>query len=187
MEPEPLSALERAAAEFAALLPGIAPDRLTAATLCAEWDLRALLNHVVRGTLMYCSVVRATSEPDRALDYLGDDIAAAFASASAEFAALMAVPGALERLYEGRRGPSSGERLVGMRILEYLVHGGDVANATGQAYSPPDDLVDACIALALESEAERPRGADGPYAAALPVVPGARSAARLAAFFGRQP
>lgn len=187
MESGPLLALKRAAAELAALLPPIAPGPLTAATPCAEWDLRALLNHVVRGTLMYCSVVRATSEPDRTLDYLGDDAGFAFASASDEFAALMAAPGALERRYEGRRGPISGERLVGMRMVEYLVHGGDVAIATGQPYSPPDALVDGCIALALETETARPREAGGPYAAALPVSPGAPSAVRLAAFFGRQP
>ena len=84
VEPGPLLALKRAAAELAVLLPAIAPGPLTAATPCAEWDLRALLNHVVRGTLMHCSVVRAKSEPDRTLDYLGDDAAFAFASDARE-------------------------------------------------------------------------------------------------------
>ncbi len=48
--PDPRAQYERAADQMAALIDAVRPDRLGAPTPYAEFDVRALLGHVVRGT-----------------------------------------------------------------------------------------------------------------------------------------
>lgn len=184
---EAIDDLKAVAERLSVLVAGTRPEQLSAPTPCSEWDVRALLNHVVRGTLTYTATALGEAEPDRSADYLGDDPAAAFRLAYSGFLDTMSKPGALEVTYQNRRGPVSGERLVQTRSLEYLVHGWDLAQATGQVPDLPEDLVATCIALNEEMERERPREPQGAYAPARPLQVGATTLEQLAAHFGRTP
>ena len=62
-------------------------------------------------------------------------------------------PGAMEAPCAVSYGPVPGEIYCGHRILDVLIHGWDVAKATGQDTTLPADLVEACFAI-VEPQAE---------------------------------
>jgi uncharacterized protein (TIGR03086 family) len=77
---------------------------------------------------------------------------------------------------------------VGVVALnEVLVHGWDVAVATGQRYRPDDDAVRTCLDLALRIAAEAPAMRDAMYAPAVPVPDDAPLLDRLIGQAGRDP
>src|SRR5690242_1655508 len=81
------------------LVAGVAPDRLDARTPCTEWNVRALLNHMIGGNLMFAKAARGESV-DPAMftaDHVGDNPTESY-NASAE-AALDAwrQPGVMEK------------------------------------------------------------------------------------------
>ena len=69
-------------------------------------------------------------------------------------------------------------------MLDGLVHGWDMATATGQPYDPPDDLVAAADAFARQ--ALDPLRDGETFAAADGTGPDASPIERLAAYTGRQ-
>jgi uncharacterized protein (TIGR03086 family) len=72
-----------------------------------------------------------------------------------------------------------------VRILENLVHGWDLARATGQPTDFPDDLAERALAAARAQLKSRPAGPNAPFAPEVPVPAGAPAIGRLAGFLGR--
>lgn len=148
-------------------------------------------------------------------DVLGDDPVAAFRRAGAELAAAFAVPGVLERAYpappgvvararagadtgtvpESRAGAETGDGagagtvlgadLLHVRFVEILVHGWDIARATGQPDGFPEDLAASVLAAARRFPAPPP-GGGSPFAPEKPVPAGAPAIDRLAGLLGRE-
>src|SRR4051812_28657066 len=127
----------------------IRPDQLSAPTPDGEWDVRALLNHVVAGNLWAAELgsgktIEAVGDRLDG-DVLGDDHASAY-DASAKLAAdVFAAPGALDAPCAVSYGPVPGSVYAGHRFLDVLVHGWDLATATGQDATLDPDLVRACL------------------------------------------
>ena len=117
-------------------------------TPCQGWTVRDLLNHIVAGNLWAAELARGRSIADigTALDgdMVGDSPLAAY-DASAEAAAqAFEVPGALDAPCLVSYGPVPGSVYAGHRFLDVLVHGWDLASATGQSADLDPRLVDAC-------------------------------------------
>src|ERR1700736_6660014 len=102
---EPFTAFEYAVASTAGVIKGMLPGQLDVPTPCTEWDVRALLNHVI-GTLWLAEGLLGDQAPRYPMapgglppaDLAGADPAAAYAEASA--AALAAAAGdALTRVH----------------------------------------------------------------------------------------
>jgi uncharacterized protein (TIGR03086 family) len=74
-----------------------------------------------------------------------------------------------------------------MRTNEFMVHGWDLAQATGQAVALPEELAPKCIALYTELMAGRPRDPGGAFGMEVPVGADAAPIDRLVAYFGRVP
>jgi uncharacterized protein (TIGR03086 family) len=69
---------------------------------------------------------------------------------------------------------------------ELLIHGWDLARATGQPADLPEDLAEGALSMWRTRLADRPR--EGmPFAAPQPVADDAPAIDRLAAYLGRQP
>jgi len=127
---------------------GIGADQWTRPTPCDEWDVRQLLDHVIVGNWWAAELAsgRTIAEVGDRLDgdHTGPDPLAAY-DASAEAAArAFEAPGALDAPCAVSYGPVPGSVYAGHRFIDVLIHGWDLAVATGQDDVLDAALVDAC-------------------------------------------
>lgn len=166
---------------------GVAADRWHAATPCADWDARALVNHLVAGNMWAAeladggTIEGVGSRLDG--DVLGDDPAAAYAESAAAAAAVFRRPGALDAPCAVSYGPVPGSVYAGHRFLDVLVHGWDLAVATGQDYTFDPGLMEACRQV-IEPQLDGFRSA-GALAPAVAVPADASEQTRFLAMLGR--
>src|SRR6516165_4679353 len=169
------------------IVDGVAADRWHAATPCADWDTRGLVNHLVAGNLWAAELAAggtidgAGSRLDG--DLLGDDPAAAYAASASAAAAVFRRPGTLDAPCAVSYGPVPGAVYAGHRFLDVLVHGWDLATATGQPYALDPDLMAACQAI-IEPQLDAFRGA-GAIGSPVDVPVDANAQTRFLAILGR--
>ena len=177
---------ETAVANTRRLLAAVSADQWDAPTPCTEWDVRHLVTHLVTTSMNAKSIMDGNGPQRFEGDVLGDDPLAAFDAAVAATAAAFSVPGAMERIVATRRGDQvAGEYALG-QVQEVLVHGWDLAKATGQDAELPADVVDVAYARALRNH-DRIR-ATGAYGEAEAPVPADASAqAKYLSILGRAP
>lgn len=182
---ELLADLDRALAATEAVVASIGADQWSAPTPCTELDARGVLNHLVRGNLLFAAIIRDEPRPAPGADHLGEAPLAAFQQAAAGLREAFAEPGVLELVFQAPFGTAPGTALVHVRIVEVLVHGWDLARATGQPADFPDDAAERALARSTQQLTERPQGPGAPFAAEVPVPPDAPAVDRLAGWLGR--
>ncbi len=139
-EAELLADLDRTLAATEAVVAGVRADQWTAPTPCAELDAREVLNHLVRGNLLFVAIIRDEPRPVPGTDHLDGGPLAAFQRATAQLREAFRGPGVLESVYDAPFGTARGTALVHVRIVENLVHGWDLARATRQPGDFPGDV-----------------------------------------------
>jgi uncharacterized protein (TIGR03086 family) len=190
---ESYAAFEQAVASTAETVKGVRADRMAAPTPCMEWDVRTLLNHVL-GTLWLSEALFTDAAPRHPMapggvpgaDLAGDDPAAAYAEASAAALAAAGTADTLTRVHVTPLGDMPGPVLAGFTTLDILVHGWDLAKATGQPAALADPLAGHVLAFAHQALAEEEHRA-GRIGPAVAVPADAPVTDRLAGFLGRQP
>jgi len=183
--PDVVALYDRVSAALQELVAGVRPEQWQASTPCTEWDVRALVNHVVGGTRYFVANIRGTEQPDRSLDFLGDDAVAAFAAATGDLHDAFLEPGVLDGVFASPLGQRPGRGLVQMRIVEHLVHGWDLGTATGQRLDVPAEVVEGVLA-GLRQAVPGGQRPGGPFKDEQPAPPDAPPLDRLAAFLGRR-
>jgi uncharacterized protein (TIGR03086 family) len=186
-----VTTMQRACASTERIVEAVSTEHYELATPCAEWDTRALLNHIL-GTLalgagLLADVAPAVrmapgSLPDA--DLVGDDPLKAY---RVGVDGLLAAAGgdALTRSHSTPLGEMPGSVLGGFTTLDVAVHGWDLAKATGQRAELDDDLADEVLAFARQTITDATRVPRiGPEVTA---GPGASATDRLVAFLGRHP
>jgi uncharacterized protein (TIGR03086 family) len=156
-------------------------------TPCAGWDVRTLMLHVVSGNWWAHELVRGRTIEDVGTeldgDLLGDDPLGAYDRSAAAAASGFEAPGALDAPCAVSYGPVPGSVYAGHRFVDVLVHGWDLAVATGQDATLDPALVGACIeVVAPQAAAMRASGAFGPE---VDVPPDAGRQTLLLALLGR--
>src|SRR6478672_11351261 len=130
------------------IVTGVPAGRWHAATPCAGWDARALLNHVVSGNLWAAELAAGTTIESVGSrldgDVLGPDPAGSYATSAKAAAAVFLRPGALEAPCAVSYGPVPGSVYAGHRFIDVLIHGWDLATATGQPSPVTPELAEAC-------------------------------------------
>jgi len=170
------------------VVAAIPADRWRAATPCSDWDVRGLVNHLVSGNLWAAELgsggtiegVGDRLDGDR----LGSDPATAYAASARAASDVFHRPGALDAPCAVSYGPVPGSVYAGHRLIDVLIHGWDLAMATGQDPTLDDDLVEACREV-TEPQIDMLR-ASGAFAEGVPVAPDASAQARLLAMLGRR-
>lgn len=170
-----------------ALADGVPADRLADPTPCAEWDVRGMLGHLV-ATVDRVRVIGEGGDPQttpRVVEGVADDgWTDALTAAEDKMAAVWADDAVLDELVTVPWGRVPGRAAVWGYIREALVHGWDLAVATGQ--SPEADPVTAEAALAETKRVmpAEPRGGPIPFAAPVAPRPGAGPTEQLANWCG---
>ncbi len=151
-----VAVLLRCADRFGEVLAGVDPDRYTTATPCPGWNVGDLIDHVIAGNHRVAMALagRDRAEVDVALQRLPraadrrPDYPPSVRAQSEAFRA--ASPQASVRT---AAGPMTASRLLGVRVIDLVVHSWDLARAVGADERIPPDLVIAGLAVA-EPQAE---------------------------------
>lgn len=183
---DPLDYFDRAAAAVGKIVNSVEDDQLTLPTTCPLWNVRTVINHIALGAARVAAWVTGDPAPPWETDYLGTDFRADVAGAIARARAAFAAPGALNAEVEAAFGPATGALLVTMVVNEFLTHGWDVADATGQSTDLDGEVAELALAASSNRFAGVPRPPGGPFGPEQPAPREASSADRLAAFLGRQ-
>jgi uncharacterized protein (TIGR03086 family) len=178
-----LDALGRASAPVADLVGRIRADQWTLPTPCTEWDVRRVVEHLVGMDLVFAAMLGDGPMPDRGADVLGDDPVGAFRRSAAALQEVAARPSVLARTQTTPRGPTTRPERLRWRVVDLLVHGWDLAQATGSALDVPEDLAATGLDLARAQLPTQDRA--GRFADPQPVDDGAPTLDLLAAYTGR--
>ncbi|HEU5025780.1 MAG TPA: TIGR03086 family metal-binding protein [Spirillospora sp.] len=186
--------LAPAAHRLAELLGAVRDDRLGAPTPCADTPLATLIDHVDGLALAFAQaaakdVPEGGSKPpapdganlapdwrDRVPERLG------------ALAAAWRDPSAWEGMTEAGGVQMPGEVMGRVALNELVVHGWDIATASGQPYVCGDEEVEECLVFVGQAvEQNGGKGTPGLFGPPVAVPDGASPLDRLIALTGRDP
>lgn len=187
---EGLVAAHRAALQHTgSLVRGVPADAWDAPTPCAAWSARQLLDHVIGGNLWVPELIagRTIAEVGDRLDrdHVGDQPVTSYGLSATAADAGFSLPGALSEPVAVSYGPVPGEVYLGDRCIDVLVHGWDLAAATGQDRALPPELV--AVAWDVVEPHLDQLAASGAFGDDHAVEPGDDPQARLLHALGRDP
>jgi len=184
-----LESYRRSLSEFTDRVPQVGADQWEGPTPCAEWNVRALVNHIVYEDRWTVPLVRGAALAevgDRFEgDLLGADPSGAARDAAAEADEAFSEPGALERTVELSFGETPAREYGYQLLADHLVHAWDLAAAIGAERRLDPDVVRAVADWFADAEAGYRRA--GAIAARVEVGADASDQDRLIAAFGRDP
>ncbi|MET9020554.1 TIGR03086 family metal-binding protein [Actinopolymorpha sp. NPDC004070] len=193
MKIQPLMA--RAARSAIAVVRGVRPEQLGSPTPCTEYDVRALLNHLILWT-GHVSELSARKRPvadlpDPAMlapdhDFLHGEWVKSYAAQLDRAVAAWGEPGAEDGTTRmGGETELPADFVAQMLFGELVLHGWDLAVATGQRLDCPGDVARAAYDATARS-AEQAR-AMGLFGTPLEVPATASDLDRVLALSGRDP
>jgi len=187
---DPMDQLERAQAWTGAIVAGVHKEDLHEPTPCAEWDVAKLLDHLIADIDTFNRVASGepldlvtSITPEENEGRAAPDAAAAFDQVVKRARELWSAPGALERIYKTSRSELPGAGIFNIFLIELLVHGWDIAKATGQQREMPADLAEAELAFTTKMMKDKRMG----FAEPVLAPEDASATDRLVAFLGRTP
>lgn len=188
--PDP-RALYRAAQDWVTtLVAAVGPDQLDDATPCSEWDVRTLLGHLV-ATVDRARVIGEGREPfsvPSVVTGVPDDAwSARLARAVADFWPGWSDDARLDATLTAPWGLASGRGVLFGYAQEAVVHGWDLALATGQDAEAPGGLGAELLAAARDRVPAEPRGGPVPFGPVVTPGDDAGATEQLAAWLGHRP
>jgi len=188
IDPRPLH--RRAVAQTQPTVATVQTGQLGLPTPCPEFDVRALLSHIVGG-LNRVAIVgeggEALARPARVDGVPDDGWPAAYRAAAARAVAAWADDAKLDALVEVPWGKVPGRFALAGYIQEILAHGWDLARATAQPTEGDPELAVWALAGAKRILPPEPRGGGIPFGPVVEIPPDAPPYAQLAAYLGRHP
>jgi uncharacterized protein (TIGR03086 family) len=171
---------ERSASNAASLVGQVTAEQRHAPTPCSEWDVEALVAHLMGGTAYLLGALSVDGEP------LATD-EASYRAAVVRCVEAARQPGALDRRCMSPAGFewSIGEAAAGT-AMDQLVHTWDLAVAIGADRRLDPELVDAVVAMFLPQMPELGRSA-GLVGPEVPMPEDASPQDRLLGAMGRHP
>ncbi len=178
--------------QFAATLPaltgavrGVQGMQLDDPTPCTEVTVHGVIDHMIVLGGTFAHLFRGEQPPELAAPVTyGWVPVKEFTAVMEDLLAAMASPGALDRVIETPVGAMPGEVFARFVALDGVVHGWDLATATGQTYAPPEEVVVAVDAFARTAIDDEVRST-GMFAPVTAAPSGAGRLEQLIAFTGR--
>jgi uncharacterized protein (TIGR03086 family) len=154
-----------------------AASKLDDDTPCDKWDVRTLMNHMLETQRYFVSGARGekgTLSPNPP-DLLSEDPVSDFEHATATTSHTFSRPGVIEKT-----GPS-----IGIAFADMLLHGWDLAKATGQDSTMPKGLPEAAYETIHGQFTDEQR--KGVFKPEISVPASASPQEKLLAYTGRNP
>lgn len=140
-----VEAFRKAVAQFDLSIANVPNDAWDAPTPCSEWDIRALVNHVVGECAWVPPLLGGKTMADigdqLSGDLLGDDAPAAWHQAARAALAALAPDDVLDRTVHLSAGDSTGAEYLSEVAADLTIHVWDLAQAIGRTEQLPADLV----------------------------------------------
>ena len=172
----------------AARIAAVPANDLDSPTPCTQWNLRQLLDHTIGSLTMLTNAVASSStaaeldSPDgRALGSTSWDRAIAELAERSRHG--WKAPGVMDRTFELPIGTMPAPTLASATLLEVVVHGWDISQASGEAAHIPDALALPVLEFARQPIVDANRGDN--FAADLGI--GDTPSDQLVGFLGRKP
>lgn len=166
----------------------ITPEQFEGATPCTDWNVRDLLNHLIWQYETVAAAGSGGTPPAPDTDYTAEDHVAAYYSSSVKARDAFAAPGAMEKKFAMPWGETPGQALLGLVIADTVVHGWDLARATGHDLAIADETAEAVYGMTsgmMEPNGNFPRGSA--FAPPVEVPPDAPIQDKMLAYLGRRP
>ncbi|WP_134321764.1 TIGR03086 family metal-binding protein [Cumulibacter soli] len=178
--------------DLAAVAGRVEENHLGLPTPCAEYDVSALSAHIVGWLENFAG---GYADPDGVCPLADVSSVSVTRQQAAERIDTAAVTldnavqaGAAERpLVISQQGGMPGDMALSMILGEYLVHGWDLARATGQSWTPDDEASETSLTFFGGMVTPEYRGDGGMFAAEVAVPENAPIFDRLLGFAGRNP
>lgn len=186
---DPRPGFARAVAIGGGVIAGVRPDQLTLPTPCDEYDVRALVGHLVAVLQRIAAVAWGESPfaiPQEVVGVPDDQWRNAWAAGAHQVEAAWADPAVLGRPLTLPFATLPGAVALAIYTAEVTAHTWDLAKATGQTVAWDEAVVERALAtmrMALPPEVR----AEAPFADPVAVDDGAPLIDRFAAWMGRQP
>ncbi len=179
---DPLVAHQRAQDVFAHVFVNVTSEQLSLPTPCSEWDVKALIDHVITGNQ------RVVTRAGRPAAPLPEDLGAAHRASAETAQQTFAEPDGLLRTYKLPIGEISGTTFIELRTSDLLVHAWDLAIATGQPTDLDPELAEYVLAFSKQMMGHPGLRGDGrPFGEEQSCGNERPAADRVAAFLGRTP
>lgn len=167
------------------VIAAIAGEQWGLPTPCSEWNVRDLVRHVVTGNDGFAAALSGEPAPPPPAAEPSSDLANAYRLSTRSLIDAFRQPGALQKVVTVPFGTVGGDVALHLRMTDLLVHGWDLARATGQSIAFPEDVVEQELGFARAALADIPPGRR-PFAPPEPVPDNAPAIERLAACLGRR-
>jgi len=166
------------------LVAQVRPDQWFARTPCADWTVRALVDHLIGMNRVFIAMLAGHVLPKRpAADHVERDPVGAYRDTADALLFAFTASGVLDREYQGPLGSATGAERLQIRLYDLLAHGWDLARATGQRAELPDDVAEQALAFARTQVSEKAR--PGRFGQVQTIDERAPAIERLVAFLGR--
>jgi uncharacterized protein (TIGR03086 family) len=189
-ESDPIERLSRALDQTGAIISRITSAQATSATTCSGWDVRGLVNHTVIDVQHFTVSASGGRWEQRDADVIGDDWIGSYRRAAdalltawrrwSDFDVKVSLP----------IGEVPASWMVGQQISDLVVHGWDLAKATGQSTDLEPDLGELSLEWGRQNLKPQFRGdpaSGASFGAEVPVSEDAPLYDRLAGVFDRRP
>lgn len=188
MHPNP-DQLAAAATSAGHLISAITDSQWDLPTPCGDWNVRDVVAHIVSGNHAFSTALdghAGTPTPIRAMaaPSVESDPVDGYQQSVAVLLKAFRRPRALEQTVTVPFGTVPASVALHLRITELLVHGWDLANATGQLATFPAGLAEQELAFSRAALANMPADRQ-PFGPRQPVAHDARPIDQLAACLGR--
>ena len=196
-QPDPIAIFEKAANRVQEIMAGVRQEQAGDATPCTAWNVQDVMNHVIGGAEVLAgslegNIPEGVGGVSAVSSYSGETevskLAEAYASEAGRAIAAARRPEAMSATTPG--GMMTVPQFLVAMATDHIIHGWDIARATGQDESLDDDVVQAAYRMMTSVEGSvfvdmgRQMGFVGP---AVGIAQDAGLQDKLIAHMGRQP
>ena len=175
---------------FTTVVDGVEPDGWDRPSPCADWTARDVLGHVGEATGMGTRILRGEAitftRHDPPGSVVGTDPVDWWHDLADDARSGLTDDTDLDRVVDSPRGPRSVGEGLSFPAVDLFVHGWDLATATGQTITIPDEAI-AFTKMMFDTVPEERSRSAGVFGPAQPAPDGATPTEAIIAWTGRDP